>query len=113
MLNNKISSFQGYVSKNNWRTLTRISKRMRNRLSGRAIQTPGFFTYKKLNEVMALTQKDVNLLEKITISSVLKKNDKQNILSKMKTFRTEHRMLKKYLVSMKKFSMAKKKIESR
>ncbi|MCR9203607.1 MAG: hypothetical protein NXH75_03455 [Halobacteriovoraceae bacterium] len=113
VLANKISSFQSFVVQNNWRTLTRISKRMKNRFSGRAIQTPGFFTYRKLNNVLSLTKRDISLMEKVTTGSVLSSRDKQNILGKAKTFTTEVRMLERYLVALKNFNGSFKTMKNR
>ncbi len=96
VLANKVSAFESFVVQNNWRTLTRISRRMKARVSGRSIQTPGFFTKEKLSNLLKLTEKDIDLMERVTTGSVLSSGDKQMILSKMKTFSTELTMLKRY-----------------
>lgn len=113
VLANKISSFESFVIQNNWRTLTRISARMKSRFSGRAIQTPGFFTYGKLQDVVEATERDVSLIEKVTTGSVLADRDKQNILAKAKTFDTEVRMLQRYLVALKNFNGAFQTLDKR
>lgn len=96
VLANKISAFESFVVQNNWRTLTRISRRMKARVSGRSIQTPGFFTKSKLSALLSAMEKDIELMEKVTSGSVLSNADKQTILSKTSTFDTELKMLNRY-----------------
>lgn len=113
VLANKISSFESFVVQNNWRTLTRISARMKSRFSGRAIQTPGFFTHSKLSNVLALTRRDVELMEKVTSGSVLSSRDKQTIIAKAKTFDTEVLMLERYISALKNFNGSFKTMKTR
>lgn len=96
VLANKISAFESFVVQNNWRTLTRISRRMKARVSGRSIQTPGFFTKSKLSNLLKATERDIELMKKVTTGSVLSNRDKQTILSKTRTFDTELKMLNRY-----------------
>jgi hypothetical protein len=104
VLANKVSSFESFVVQNNWRSLTRISRRVKARMSGRSIQTPGFFTKNKLETLLKLTQKDVELIKKITMGSVLSNRDKQNIVGKLKTVNTEVSMLSSYTSAFGNFS---------
>lgn len=113
VLANKVSSFESFVVQNNWRTLTRISKRIHARLSGRSIQTPGFFTQGKLEGLLRLTESDVALIEKVTTGSVLSNSDKQNILAKANTFNTEVMMLKRYLTALENFNGSFKTLNQR
>lgn len=103
VLANKVTSFESFVVQNNWRTLSRISKRVKSRMSGRAIQTPGFFTPDKLDTLLRLTKKDVETMENVTMRSVLKPTDKQTIVAKLRTLDTELQMLNKYVSALEKF----------
>ncbi len=113
VLANKVTSFESFVVQNNWRTLSRVSKRVKSRLSGRAIQTPGFFTTDKLGTLLRLTQKDVDAMEQVTMRSVLKPTDKQTIVAKLKTFDTEVKMLQRYVSALEKFDGSFKTLETR
>lgn len=100
VLSNKVSSFEDFVSKNNWRTLTRISRRTKSRISGRVIQTPGFFTLSKLRSLSRNINSEIETMEKVTMGSVLSATDKQNIVTKLRTFDTEVKMLERYVNSL-------------
>lgn len=104
VLANKVSSFESFVVQNNWRTLTRVASRVMARMSGRSIQTPGFFTHEKLSTLLRLTEKDIELMKKVTLGSVLAEGDKQNIVGKLKTLNTEISMLSRYLSAFENFS---------
>lgn len=113
VLANKISSFESFVVQNNWRTLTRISRRMKARVSGRAIQTPGFFSRGKLRELLNVTNRDIELIKTVTTGSVLSQGDKQNIIAKTRTFATELNMLTRYIRSLENFSGSFRTLDTR
>ncbi|MEC7277952.1 MAG: hypothetical protein VXV96_16645 [Bdellovibrionota bacterium] len=113
VLANKVSSFQSFVVQNNWRTLTRISKRVKSRISGRSVQTPGFFTSRKLELLLRVTKKDVEQMKTVTMGSVLKDTDKQTIVAKLNTFNTELSMLERYVTTLGNFNGSFKTLETR
>ncbi len=101
VLSNKVTSFEDYVSENSWKTLTRISRRLKASVSGRVTQTPGFFSLSKLRILSKNFQSEIKRMEKITLGSVLSDLDKQNIVTKLRTFDTEVKMLERYVQSLK------------
>jgi hypothetical protein len=113
VLSNKVSSFENFVVQSRWRTLTRISRRTKARMTGRALQSPGFYSSHKLSTLYRLTVKDIDNMEKVTTSSVLSESDKQVILTKLKTFSTELSMLKRYISSLKNFQGSYKTLSKR
>lgn len=113
VLANKISSFESFVVQNNWRTLTRISRRMKARISGRAMQTPRFYGRAKLKELLQVMERDIELIKKVTLGSVLSQGDKQNIIAKTKTFATEISMLSRYIRSLENFSGSYRTLDTR
>jgi len=104
VLESKVSTFQSFVDKNNWRTLTRVSKRVKSRISLRASKSSNFYSYKKLSQLLKSTEKDIEAMEKVTTNSVLSSIDKQAILTKLKTFDTELSMIKRYLTALNNFN---------
>lgn len=101
IFNDRVKSFIEYVSNNNWRTLTRSSKRVLTRSSG-------YLNKNKLNSFIKGVETEVALMKKATIESILTDPEKKEILKKLKGFDVELNMLKRYEVKKKKFmGMAK------
>ena len=97
VLSNKVTNFENFVVQNSWRTLTRVSRRINAKVKPSRTRSPGFFTYKKLRSLWKSVREDIVLMEKVTESSVLSREDKNLILTKAKTLKTEIGMLGKYL----------------
>jgi hypothetical protein len=113
VLSNKVSSFESFVVQNRWRTLSRISKRAKARMTGRALQSPGFYSSSKLSSLYRLTVKDIENMEQVTKNSVLAAGDKQVILTKLETLNTELSMLKRYIASLDNFQGSYKTLSKR
>ena len=103
VLNNKVTNFENFVVQNSWRTLTRVSRRINAKVKPSRTRSPGFFTYRKLRSLWRSVSEDIRLMEKVTESSVLSREDKNLILTKTKTLKTEIGMLGKYLKEYSKF----------
>lgn len=103
VLSNKVSSFESYVSDNHWRTLTRISRRVKAQISPTVAKTPGFYRLSKLSRLSKKLNSEIEMMEKVTMGSVLATTDKQNIVTKLRTFDTEVRMLERYVKSLEGF----------
>ena len=93
----KMASFEGMVVSNNWRTLTRISKRISAKLRPSKVQTPGFFSLSRLERLHNSVTKDITMMEKVTKNSVLSRENKNLIITKIKTLSGELEMLSNYL----------------
>jgi len=103
VLANKVASFENYVSENHWRTLTRISRRIKSQVSPGVIKSPGFYRLRKLSKFSSRLNSEIKRMEKITMASLLTIADKQNIVTKLRTFDAELRMLGRYVKSLKGF----------
>ncbi len=99
VLNNKINAFYSFVYKNNWKTLTRMSRRIKAKMTPARIS--GFNTFKlsRLRNNFNSIEKDIKVMEQVTISSILNDNDKNEIIKKIKAFQTEVAMIREYLSS--------------
>lgn len=111
ILENKVSNFETYVVQNGWRTLTRMSRRIQARLSPGRLRTPGFFRYGPLKSLHSEISKDLSNMEEITNNSVLSRQDKQDIVTKLKTFSTELDMIEKYVSGLNRFNDSYKSFE--
>jgi predicted heme/steroid binding protein len=92
VLLHKVSSFSSYVNQNQWRTLSRISRRLRSRLN---VETQEY-SYLKVRSLVTEIRKDIKTMKDVTMSSVLSRGDKANIVSKLKSFDTEIDLFLKY-----------------
>ncbi|OUR98631.1 hypothetical protein A9Q84_04230 [Halobacteriovorax marinus] len=103
VLSSKVTNFENFVVQNSWRTLTRISRRINAKVKPSRTRGAGYFKYKKLLRLWKKVGADILLMEKITESSVLSREDKNLILTKSKTLKTEVAMLGRYLKDFSKF----------
>jgi hypothetical protein len=103
VLGNKVSNFENFVVQNQWRTLTRMSRRIKAKVTPGRVRSPGFFTYKKINSLERSIRKDIKVMIDVTEGSVLSRQDKNLILTKIKTLKTELTMLANYIVELKRF----------
>lgn len=96
VLTTKVSNFEKFVVDNNWRTLTRMSKRLGAKLAPMKVKSPGSFSSEKLKEVYDFALEEVDGMEKVTTGSVLSREDKGLILNNLATFSTELELFGKY-----------------
>ena len=106
VLYSRVQSFEGFVVGNNWRTLTRVSRRMIAELKPVRLRKPGVLTQSKISSLVRTISRDLSLMEKVTTGSILSKSDKELILARISTLKTEVVMLKKYLKGLKSFKKA-------
>ncbi|MCO4792741.1 MAG: hypothetical protein KC493_03455 [Bacteriovoracaceae bacterium] len=97
VLYSRIQSFERFVSSNRWRTLTRISKRISAELKPVRLRKPGVLNQRKISNLVRTINRDLALMEKVTSSSVLQNSEKDLIIARIQTLKTEVVMLKKYL----------------
>ncbi len=112
VLATKVSNFEDYVSENRWRTLTRISRRVQARIAPSISKAPGFYSLKKLRYLSRQISSEIETMEKVTMGSVLADADKQSIVTKLRTFDTEVKMLERYVKSLKGFKSSFKTLKS-
>lgn len=103
VLSTKISNFENFVVSNNWRTLTRMSKRLGAKVSPMKAKTSGAFSSDKLSNLYDFALKEVDGMEKVTTDSVLSREDKGLILNNLATFSTELDLFGRYVEQIKKF----------
>lgn len=103
VLGNKISNFENFVIQNQWRTLTRMARRMRAKVTPGRVRSHGFFTYNKIRSLNQSLQNDIKIMINVTTGSVLSRQEKQMILTKVKTLKTETNMLSQYVSELKTF----------
>jgi len=100
VLRSKVISFENFVVHNNWRTLTRVSKKINAKISNGATSSPGFFSYRKMKALHNSLEADIKYMESVTMSSVLAQEDKNLILLKLDTLKTELNMMDESLNSL-------------
>jgi len=103
VLYSRVQGFEGFVVANNWRTLTRVSRRMMAELKPVRLRKPGVLTESKIASLVRTINRDLKMMEKVTTGSVLSTSDKELILARTSTLRTEVVMLEKYLESLRNF----------
>lgn len=96
VLSNKINNYEEFVSTNNWRTLTRISRRMQAKVSSDQIKSSDFFSYNKLQSLTRSLNQDVQRMESVTKNSILANADKALILKNIRSMQTELEMMANY-----------------
>lgn len=103
VLRTKVENFKSFVVHNQWRTLTRVSTKIQAKISTGATKAPNFYTYKKLNSIHKSINNDIKYMEAVTQSSVLSREDKNLIMIKLGTLKTELNLLDKSLNSLRSF----------
>ena len=104
ILHKKILGFEKYVAQSGWKTLTRVSRRLKVKLGSNKSVRNGFYNYSKISALFWKLKQDINYMKGITNSSILSINDKNLILTKLKTLGAETTMLKNYIVHLKVFN---------
>jgi hypothetical protein len=105
VFNAKMNKFYDYVKAQNWKTLTRMSDRVFS-------QTKGHINKNKLGLLVKNVQRDFSSMIKITERSVLSRNDKAEILSRISNLKIEIEMLKNYKNELTSFNTDFKKVET-
>jgi hypothetical protein len=103
VLRTKVTNFKSFVVHNQWRTLTRVSSKIQAKISTGASKSPSFYTYRKMNALHKSITKDIKYMEAVTQSSVLSREDKNLIMIKLGTLKTELNLLAKSLNSLRDF----------
>jgi hypothetical protein len=104
----KVISFKDFVIQNNWRTLTRVSRKIETKISSTATRSPDFFTYAKMSKMYDSLNSDLTYMENVTKGSILAREDKNLILIKIDNLRSELSMLSRSLGAVKKFRISNK-----
>lgn len=104
VLANKMSAFENYVVQNEWRTLTRLSRRTNARLEPSKLRSPGYFEYAKLVQTVGGMRGDMNQMRQVTTGSVLSSNDKNAIITRLATMDGEIEMLANYVTAYQAFT---------
>lgn len=104
VLNNKMISFEYYVSTNNWRTLTRVSNRVLARISPDQRTSNNFFSASKLAQLHNGIEADITLMKNVTTGSVLPTENKNEIINLLEGLETELDMMKNYAVQLQVFN---------
>lgn len=99
VLEKKVSRFTKFAASNNWRTLTRISKRLGAKLGNNEV-----YSIKKISLLLRNVKQDISIMRNITESSVLSRAEKTSILMRLKALQTEIKMLGDYRENLVKFS---------
>jgi hypothetical protein len=104
VLGSKINSFEKFAIKSKWKTLTRMSRRVKARLAGTRTKTPGFLNYKNMHSLRKMLERDISKMSSVTQNSILSDYNKELILTKLSTLKTEMKMLSSYNKSLRKFA---------
>jgi hypothetical protein len=105
VFNAKMNKFYDYVKTQNWKTLSRMSDRVFS-------QTKGHINKNKLGVLVKNVERDFNSMTKITERSILSRNDKAEILSRISNLKVEILMLKNYKNELNSFKQDFKNVES-
>jgi hypothetical protein len=103
VLKGKVENFESFVISNNWRTLTRMSKRLKAKLNMIWHGQKKTFQFRRLRRLEKSIKKDIKIMQNVTKSSVLSKEDKDIIIKKLDRLSTELVMLGKYGTAVKNF----------
>ena len=103
VLGTKVEKFEDFVVRNNWRTLTRMSKRLSARLAPGKVKSAGLFSETKLSELYNTAVSEIEGMESVTTGSVLSREDKGLILNNLQAFTTELELFGKYVEQIKFF----------
>ncbi len=108
VLNIKLRSFQSFVDQKNWRTLTRISKRLNANTEIKSIERYNYYTVGKLQGLVKIIKKEIELMSSVTRKSYLSVNDKTSINTKLSALSVEVEMFGRYVKALKKLSIPMK-----
>ncbi len=98
VFSNKIYSFENFVKKNQWRTLIRMSARIKSKLrKAKRIEYAG------LQRLQRSITQDISIMRNVTETSILSRQDKSIILHRLGNLSLELNMLDKFLKKAKDF----------
>ncbi len=103
VLRTKMIGFQNFVVHNQWRTLTRVSNKIKTKISVGTTKSSNFYSYGNLKRLHSSIVGDVEYMEKVTMRSVLSDEDKNLIVIRLGTLKTELDLLEKSLNSLRDF----------
>ncbi|MFG1500803.1 hypothetical protein ABMA70_11415 [Halobacteriovorax sp. XZX-3] len=103
VLRTKMIGFQNFVVHNQWRTLTRVSNKIKTKISVGTTKSSNFYSYGNLKRLHESIVADVDYMEKVTMKSVLSDEDKNLIVVRLGTLRTELNLLEKSLNTLRDF----------
>lgn len=103
VLRTKMIGFQNFVVHNQWKTLTRVANKIKTKISVGTTKSSNFYSYSNLKNLHASIVGDVEYMEKVTMRSVLSDEDKNLIVIRLGTLKTELNLLKRSLDSLRDF----------
>jgi hypothetical protein len=112
VLSTKINSFENFVIKENWRTLTRISKRLKANIESKSSGRLSYYTVSRMSRLIKNIKKDVSLMSSVTNKSYLSINEKSLINTKIGALLVEVIMFDKYISELKKIKAPIKALKS-
>ncbi|MBT3983775.1 MAG: hypothetical protein HOE90_20640 [Bacteriovoracaceae bacterium] len=98
VLRSKFSQFNTFVEKNKWKTLSRISGRVVQKMNTNSKITSIF-----LRQIYRSAKQDVTIMRQVSESSVLTKTDKTLITARLNSLQNELSTVAKYLTTQKRF----------
>lgn len=110
-LDSKIKQFENFVIDNKWRTLTRMIGRIKAQIDPSQARKAGFYNYQKISELSKSLNRDLSVMVSVTEGSILSRQNKDLILVKINTFKTDIAQLERYLDELKNFNEAHEKLE--
>ncbi len=112
VLSNKVTKFESFVSRKNWRTLTRMSKRIKAKVHPSRVRASSFLNLRKLTSLHRLIEKDIKMMEEVTMNSVLNRQNKQQIMIQIESLNIEMGMMREYLIGLNIFYSSSKELNS-
>ena len=112
VLSAKINSFEKFVVKENWRTLSRISKRLKANVESKSSERFSHYTVSRMSRLIRIIKKDVDLMTSVTKKSYLSVNEKNSINTKIGALLVEVVMFDKYIGELKKIATPMKSIKT-
>ena len=110
VFNEKVAKFEKLSLKENWPTLTRMSRKMKARLNSKKVSAPGFFSYTKLKGLSHAIGKSLKVMKNTVNTSALSNSKKQFIKTKLAFLESDFSMLKQYTEWLKESSISSKKL---
>lgn len=97
VLSRKVNDFEAFVIRNNWRTLTRISGRVKARLEYSPNQRDIFYGLNSLTRLHQEVTADLERMQSVTENSVLSQDNKNRILARISEMSPELDMIYRYV----------------
>lgn len=110
-LESKVKQFENFVIDNKWRTLTRMIGRIKAQIDPAQARKAGFFNYQKISELTKSLSRDLSVMVSVTEGSVLSQQNKDLVLVKINTFKSDIVALEKYLEVLKDFTESQEKLQ--